>query len=80
MSAINGFNVQTNGYSRRKDSGQTVQERLINPERVAEKVKQKAEKLIEEISLRYLENFPQQSERDARVLWQLAFAYEQKSE
>ena len=77
MSFENGINVGKNKRSVLRSTRWDLEETVINPERIAEKVKSKTLKFIEEASMRYLENFPQQSDRDPSVLWQLAFAYEQ---
>jgi hypothetical protein len=47
--------------------------------RSVRRVKNKTLKFIEEASVRYLENFPQQSDRDPSVLWRLAFAYDKSA-
>jgi len=63
----------------KSEIAQSCRETVFNPERVAEKVKSRARKLIEETTMRYLENFPDQSDRDASILWRLAFAYENRA-
>jgi hypothetical protein len=76
MSSENGINVRQNKCKARSTRWD-FQETVIDSARVAENVKNKTLKFIEEATVRYLENFPQQSERDASVLWRLAFAYDQ---
>jgi hypothetical protein len=75
MSAENGINVQQTKRGTMRSNRWDFQETAVNPERVAENVKNKTLKFIEEATVRYLENFPQQSDRDPSVLWRLAFAY-----
>jgi len=80
MSAENGINVQQKKRGTVRSNRWDFQETAINPERVAENVKNKTLKFIEEATVRYLENFPQQSDRDPSVLWRLAFAYNESGE
>jgi hypothetical protein len=79
MSSENAGNVRRNKRSVVRSTRWDFHETVINPEHVAEKVKSKTLKFIEEATVRYLENFPQQSDRDPSVLWRLAFAYDQST-
>ena len=76
MSSENAGNVRKNKRSVVRSTRWDFHETVINPEHLAERVKNKTLKFIEEASVRYLENFPQQSDRDPSVLWRLAFAYD----
>ena len=75
MSSENGINVQQKKRGIVRSTRWDFQETVLDPNRVAENVKNKTLKFIEEATVRYLDNFPQQSDRDASVLWRLAFAY-----
>ena len=50
-------------------------ETCFSSERMIEKIRDQNQNLIELTVLRYLENFPDQSERNPLVLWTLAQAY-----
>jgi hypothetical protein len=77
MSFEDTGNVRRNKRSVLRSTRWDFHETTVNPERVVRKVRNKTLKLIEEATVRYLENFPQQSDRDPSVLWRLALAYDQ---
>jgi hypothetical protein len=79
MSSENAGNVRRNKRSVVRSTRWDFHETVVNPEHLAERVKNRTLKFIEEASVRYLENFPEQSDRDPSVLWRLAFAYDKGS-
>lgn len=58
---------------------QPVNKSDIETEPFAVRFKLKTKQFIEETTIHYLDNFPNHGERQAKVLWQLALAWEKSN-
>lgn len=76
MSSENGINVRRSKRAVRRSTRWDFNETVV-PQQFTERVKNKTLKFIEDAAVRYLDNFPQQSDRDPSVLWRLSLAYDQ---